>query len=201
MRSRDGRGSLVETYLASRGIRPDLWPSTIRFLGANPPNHLHPTLIAAYGIPREVAPGVLAIGLAEVVGVQLTYLRSDGSAKAPIGIQKRSIGRGHIAPIVLAPLNDSLGLVIAEGVEDALSLHIETGLGAWAAGGAGRMPALAEPVPEHADNVTIAADDNDAGRKGAHGLYERLRERRIRVELIFLDQHSNKGGRDGIPTA
>jgi hypothetical protein len=56
-------------------------------------------------------------------------------------------------------------------------------------------------VPEHTDNVTIAADDNDAGRKGAHGLYERLRERGIRVELIFLDQHSNKGGRDGIPSA
>jgi hypothetical protein len=202
VRSRAGKGSPAETYLASRGIYPAPWPETIRYLPANPPNHRHPTLIAAYGIPNEVAPGILAIRPAEVVGVQLTYLRNDSRGKAPIQVQKRSIGRGHTAPIVLAPLNDNLGLLIAEGIEDALSLHIETGLGAWAAGGAGRMPALADLVPECVDNVTIAADHNDAGRAGSRGLYERLRERGIRAEVIFLDQHSRKnGGRDGIRSA
>jgi hypothetical protein len=202
VRSHEGKGSLAETYLASRGIHPALWPDTIRFLPANPPKHLHPTLIAAYGIPNEVAPGILAIRPAEVVGVQLTYLRSDGRGKASIEVQKRSIGRGHAAPIALAAPNDNLGLLIAEGIEDALSLHIGTGLGAWAAGGAGRMPALADLVPECVDNVTIVADDNDAGRKGARGLYERLKERGIKAEVVTLDQHSNEdGGRDGIRSA
>jgi hypothetical protein len=106
LRSRAGRGSPAETYLASRGIYPTPWPETIRHLPASPPNHLHPTLIAAYGIPKEIAPGILEMRPTEVVGVQLTYLRSDGRGKAPIDVQKRSIGRGHSAPIVLAPLNE-----------------------------------------------------------------------------------------------
>jgi hypothetical protein len=186
-RSLDGRGSPVATYLASRGIRLEHWPATLRFLPASPPNHLWPTMVAAYGFPTEPEPGVLAMALDDVVGVQLTYLRPDGLGKAPIEPAKRSIGRGHVAPIVLAPMNDSLGLVIAEGIEDALSVHVETGLGAWAAGGASRMPALAAVVPSHADNVTIIADDNDAGRCGARGLRERLDDRGIAAEIIFLE--------------
>jgi len=138
---------------------------------------------------------------ANVVGVQLTYLQRDGRGKAPIEPQKRSIGREHSAPIALASLNDGLGLVIAEGIEDALSIHLGTGLGAWAAGGAGPMPALAEPVPAYTDNVTTAADSNDAGRKGARGLYERLRERGIAAEVVFLDQNNKTGGRDGAHSA
>lgn len=40
------------------------------------------------------------------------------------------IGRSKGAPIVLAPLNDLLGLIVTEGIEDALSAHQATGLGA-----------------------------------------------------------------------
>ncbi len=43
-------------------------------------------------------------------------------------------------PIVVAPVNDRLGLAIAEGIEDGLSVFVETGLGVWAAGSAGNMP-------------------------------------------------------------
>ena len=46
------------------------------------------------------------------------------------------IGRSSGSPIVLAPANDLLGLVISEGIEDALSLHEASGCGAWAAGSA-----------------------------------------------------------------
>jgi hypothetical protein len=168
-RSHNGRGTLAEIYLASRAIVLADWPATLRFLAANPPNHLWPTLIATYGMPTEPEPGKLKITPASIVGVQLTYLREDGNGKAPIDPDKRSIGRGHTMPIVLAPMNDLLGLVITEGIEDALSAHLATGLGAWAAGGAGRMPSLANVVPEHTSWVTILADDNDAGRKGAKG--------------------------------
>src|SRR5262245_8595950 len=97
-RSVVGRGHLTETYLASRGIRLDFMPATLRYLPANPPNHLWPAMVAAYGIPAEPEPGVLFIKPDDVVGVQLTYLRHDGRAKGPIEIQKRSIGRGRIAP-------------------------------------------------------------------------------------------------------
>ena len=123
--------------------------------------------------------------------MQLTYLASDGSGKAPISPAKRSIGREHSHPITLAPLNDGLGLVIAEGIEDALSLHIETGLGAWASGGASRMPGLAAHVPAYTDFVTIAADANDAGRRGAEGLRDGLKARGIANEIIYFDSFDN----------
>ena len=57
-----------------------------------------------------------------------------------------------------------------------------TGLGVWAAGAAGRMPALADKVPRWIDVVTIAAEADDAGRKGAAGLADRLRARGIYCE-------------------
>jgi hypothetical protein len=87
-------------------------------------------------------------------------------------------------PLVLAPMNDLLGVVIAEGIEDALSVHQETGLGAWAAGSASFMPALAEFVPKYADCITVIADDDDAGRRGARDLTRRLNHRGLHVELL-----------------
>jgi hypothetical protein len=64
------------------------------------------------------------------------------------------------SPIVLAPPNDMLGLAICEGVEDALSIHRATGLGAWAAGGATRFPSLANTVPEYIEAVTVVGHDD-----------------------------------------
>ena len=66
------------------------------------------------------------------------------------------------------------GLAIAEGIEDALSLHLATGLGAWAAGSANRLPMLADKVPTYVEAVTIAVDDDVAGRRGAYALAQRL---------------------------
>ncbi|RWN58465.1 hypothetical protein [Mesorhizobium sp.] len=61
--------------------------------------------------------------------MHLTRLRPDGSGKAEEPA-KIMIGRSKGAPIVLAPLNDLLGLIVTEGIEDALSAHQATGLGA-----------------------------------------------------------------------
>jgi hypothetical protein len=87
------------------------------------------------------------------------------------------IGRSAGWPIVLAPPNDLLGLTITEGVEDGMSAHSATGLGAWAAGCASRMPALADAIPHYIDALTIYAHDDQAGRRGAVGLAEWLRAR------------------------
>jgi hypothetical protein len=53
------------------------------------------------------------------------------------------------------------------------------------------MPALAEMVPPYTDTVTVVADDNDAGRKGAAGLRDGLRARNINVDLILIDHSKN----------
>ena len=78
---------------------------------------------------------------------------------------------------MVAPPNDLLGLAISEGVEDALSVHEATGLGAWASGGATRMPALANSVPGYVECITTIGDDDDTGRRHAAELVARLRAR------------------------
>jgi hypothetical protein len=60
--------------------------------------------------------------------------------KAPADPAKIMLGPMSGLPIVLAPVNDSLGLAITEGIEDGLSVFEETGLRVWAAGSAGNMP-------------------------------------------------------------
>ena len=84
----------------------------------------------------------------------------------------------------LPPPRRCLGLAIAEGIEDGLSIHQATGLGAWAAGSASRMPALADRVPDWIDCVTILADADTDGRKGACELAEALRRRRIHADIV-----------------
>lgn len=192
-RSKPGRNTLVEMYLRSRGIDLPSWPPTLRFLPATPPKYPWPAMAAAYAPVTESEPGVMApVRSEDIAGIQLTYLQHDGTGKAPVEPQKRSLGRDHTMPIVLAPMTDSLGLVIAEGIEDALSLHIATGLAAWAAGGASRLAALASAVPSYVESVTIAADDDAAGRKGTTGLAEALDRRGIGVHVLL-----GIGGRDG----
>jgi aldose sugar dehydrogenase len=78
-------------------------------------------------------------------------------------------------PIGIAPPNDDLGLAITEGIEDALSVQQAIGLGVWAAGSAGRMPALADKVPDYVEIVNA----DDAGRRGAHALTDPMAPDRL----------------------
>lgn len=176
------RGTTAERYLRDvRGITGAL-PATLRSLPARDP--YPPAVIGAYAIPTEPEPGVLQVDDRDVVGVQITRLQLDGTKATEAA--KISIGRSLGTPIVLAPLNDGLGLAISEGAEDALSIAISTGCGAWAAGGASRLAALAETVPSYTDHVSILRDDDPAGRRGVGALAEGLRKRRIRCSVIDL---------------
>jgi CHC2 zinc finger/Toprim domain len=174
-------GSTAETYARARGYKGPM-PETLAFLPAS--GGYAPALIAAYGTAPEREPGVIGIADNMVLGVHLIKLKSDGSDRLRDDPKcKITIGQGFVAPIVLAPANDLLGLVIAEGIEDALNAHEASGLGAWAAGGATRMPALANLVPSYVECVTILVDDNEAGRLNSHKLAGRLRDRHIEVRL------------------
>jgi hypothetical protein len=140
-------------------------------------------LVAAFGMPQE--PGTLAIADSDVAGVHLIKLKADGTGKAGTDADKITVGHCMGSPIALAPINDGLGLAITEGVEDALSVHAATGLGAWAAASASRMPALADAVPRYVESITIIADNDDAGMRGALQLRERLYRRAgFEVRLI-----------------
>jgi hypothetical protein len=119
----------------------------------------------------------------DVRAVHVVRLAPDGRSR----LDKITVGRGALgSPIVVAPLNDGLGLAITEGIEDALSIHIATGLGAWATGGASRMPAIAETVPTYCECVTVIGDDNDTGHKNAGELAARLGARGIEAVLKVI---------------
>ena len=76
------------------------------------------------------------------------------------------------------------GLLVAEGVETALSGHLATGLGCWAAGSCVFLPALADILPPYVETVTIAVEDDPAGRRGAEELARRLEERGIETLML-----------------
>jgi Toprim domain len=191
MRRQPGVGSIVERYLRSRGITCPL-PGTLAYLRPARPDH-HPAMIAAFGIPDEPELGVLRLPPMRLGGVHLTLLKPDGSGKArnADGHSKLTIGVGHDLPIVLAPPNDLGGLVVAEGIEDALSAHQATGLGAWAAGTANRLPGLAPHVPDYIEAVTIQQDDDPAGRHYSEQLAEAVAVRGIDVFISKAGVHGS----------
>ena len=136
-------------------------------------------MIAAFGVCREPEPGVIGEPL-NVNSVHLTLLKPDGSGKANSNPNKLIIGP-PLGPIAVAPPNDLLGLAITEGIEDALTAHEAMGLGAWAAGAAGFMPALASAVPQWIEVVTIFAHADKSGRQGARRLAAALSRRGVEV--------------------
>jgi putative DNA primase/helicase len=176
-------GTLAERYLRQvRGITCPLPPT----LGYLPPSakYPHPTMIAAFALAYETEPEVLAPPR-QVAAVHLTKLRPDGRGKADdIEMPKRFLGSPGALPIVLAPPRDLLGLAITEGIEDALSAHQATGLGAWAAGASGCMPPLAETLPRYIEAVTIYAHPDPSGRKNATALADALVDRDVREVLV-----------------
>lgn len=178
----DPHRSVVERYLREVRRYAGRIPATIRYLPARGAHG--PAMVAAYGMAEEPEPGVLAIRDDQVRGIQLTNLTPEGLKVA--GSAKISLGKSAGFPIVVAPMNDGLGLAIAEGAEDALSLHAATGLGAWCSGGASRLPALANAVPAFCDCVTLVVDDDPDGRRHSAELSARLGARGLNVEMLDM---------------
>jgi hypothetical protein len=174
-------GTVAEVYLRqSRGCTGQI-PATLGYLP--PRGEYGPAMIAAFGLAYEPELGVLAINTNAVRGVHVTRLAPEGTSKAGTDVDKIMIGMSTGSPIVVASPNDLLGLAIAEGIEDALSAHEATGLGAWAAGSASRLPALADAVPGYIEAVTLLVDDDNDGRRHAGALRERLIVRGKEVRL------------------
>jgi hypothetical protein len=165
--------SAGELYLFSRDICLERWPPTLGYLPAR--NENAHALIAAFGMPSEPEPGTLVIADDAVMAVHITKLAPNGLAKLDVKPNKITLGCPKASPIVLAPPNDLLGLVLTEGIEDALSDHEATGLGTWAAGGKTFLPALGDAVPGFVECVTILPDPDGVGH--AQKLAMRLRER------------------------
>ena len=176
------RGTIAETYLREARAYNGALPPTLGFLPAR--DEYLPAMIAAFGIPDEPEPGLLVLPDAKLKGVHLTRLAVDGSDRDCGQKAKIMIGMSSGAPIVLAPPNDLLGLVISEGIEDGLSAHVATGLGSWVAGSAGRLPAICGAIPHYVEAITVLVDDDEVGRRHANELARRLSARGVDFRLI-----------------
>ncbi len=184
LRRRPIAGSPVEKYLREvRGIGCALPPS-LAYLAPTKPQH-YPALMSAFGVPEEIEPGVL-VCLRNVNSVHLTLLKPDGSGKAEVETPRLIVGRPFGRPIAVAPVNDLGGLAVTESIEDGLSVFEATGLGVFAAGSAGMMPALAALIPDHTEALTIFAHRDRSGEDGALGLAAELEDRNIEVRIEGL---------------
>jgi putative DNA primase/helicase len=175
-------GTPPALYLCKRGYTGSI-PATLGYLSAR--NPYPAAMIAAFGMADEPEPGILAPPRT-VTGIHLTRLTGDGD-KQPntAGNAKVMLGTCKGTPIVISPPND-LGMAVTEGIEDAFSVYQATGLGVWAAGAAGFMPALAQLVPGYIETVTIYAHADKAGCDNAIILARALKARGIEVLMQRL---------------
>ncbi|WP_066705366.1 DUF7146 domain-containing protein [Celeribacter ethanolicus] len=163
--------SVAETYLRRRGISCAL-PDTLRYVE----NCWHPSAKRLPALMSYVSGGT---GFA----VHRTYLRTDGSGKAPVTPAKAMLGRtkGGAARLIRGYGR----LVVAEGIETALSLAsglIKDRPSIWAALSASGMISLR--LPQQPGLLTIAGDGDPAGRAAAEQLARRASDMGWQVSLM-----------------
>ncbi len=164
-------GTIAETYLRGRGITCDL-PDTLRY---------HPECwhASAKHFPALVA----MVEGCERFAAHRTYLRADGSGKAPVEPAKAMLGAVMGGAVRLAASQGSV--VVAEGIETALSLAsglLRAPATIWAALSTSGIRGL--HLPPKPGRLTIAADGDTAGRGAAHALATRAHALGWHVSLL-----------------
>jgi hypothetical protein len=172
---RDGvapEGTLVEAYLASRGLKlePDL---PIRFHpNGRRGNERLPTMVTLMTDPATGKP----------CGVHRTFLAWDGSGKAP-GQARAMLGKAGV--VRLSPDVDvARGLGIAEGIETALS--VVQGFGwrpVWAAVSTSGIRNF--PILDGVEALTVFADGDAAGRAAAEACASRWAEAGREADIMM----------------
>lgn len=173
--SRPAPGTLVQAYLASRGLSDIAIPPSIRFHGSvkHPQDQRrHPCMISAIQDSQR-----------KIVGIHRTYLRDDGSGKADVDAQKLTLGQKQNCHIRLCHSSERLAL--AEGIETALSIRkASPALSVWSVIDLGNFGA---PVPDGVKEIIMCADadnkDQDMAERRMKEAAARLRRsgRRIRI--------------------
>ena len=173
--SAPAEGTLAEKYLRSRGISTPV-PPTLRFsnlLKHNPSGRSIPAMVAAVTVwPSR-----------DVVAVHRTYLKPDGSGKADVEPQKMMLGPVRGGAVRLAPLAGGK-LIIAEGIETALSVMMAMDLPAWAVLSAVNYVGVILPPDVE---VLIAADPDDVGVGKAREAADQWCRDGRKVEIVIPD--------------
>lgn len=178
-------GDPVARYLEQRGVRPAVIPLALR---------CHPALpYWQTGGARPVRLGAFPALLAAVQGgdgvtvaIHRTYLDGQGGKLAlldpasgeALPAKKLKTRRDGVMPGAAVRLFSPVDgrLVVAEGIETALAVHLITGVPVWACVSAAGLASVV--LPADVQEVFIAADNdpNGAGQRAAGVLEERLKQ-------------------------
>ena len=156
-------GTIVEAYLRSRGIQGSI-PSTLKFHQSlfHTSKTYHPAMVAAVTLwPSKT-----------ISGVHRTYLTVDGTDKAPLSPNKMMLGSTKGGAVRLSPIGTKL--ILAEGIETALSCLYATSIPTWSCLSTSGMMDVVVPPFEITQEIIICADGDGAGQKAADKLAERL---------------------------
>ena len=156
MSSQPAPRSLVECYLQGARSIPMAVPQSLRF---------HPRLW--HSETRQHLPAMVGAVVQHgggMTGVTITYLRDDGGDKADVDPERRMLGAVKGSGVWLSHEQEPGCIVVAEGIETALSVQACTGTPAVAALSAYFLPDLM--LPCSASRVIIAADTGATGENG-----------------------------------
>ncbi len=156
-------GTAAEHYLHHRGVRePVASAHALRF---------HPRMTSLEDrLRRPALISAILDATGEVQGVEVTLLTANGAAKATVATPRRVIGRLMGGAVRLHPAAEAM--IVAEGVETALSAAEAFDLPAWAALSGGNLARFAPPPLVR--RLVVARDADDAGRVAATGIVDRL---------------------------
>lgn len=181
----DPRGTVVETYLASRrlGLPDGVAMSTIRFHPSCPfgPGVRAPCMVAAM---RSIETGA-------VVAIHRTALTEDGRK-----IDRKMLGPADGAAIMFGELDAERGaLAVGEGIESALSGLAMGYAPAWAMGTAGGIAKL--PVLHGVDSLTVLGEhDGGASAKAIRQVGSAWREAEREVFIALPKPDMGKDAND-----
>ncbi len=171
-------GTVAEAYLRNRGIYMRL-PDSLRFarLRYGKRGREYPCLVACVGSIDN-----------KVIGIQRTYLASDGTGKANVPKAKLSLGGVSGGAIRLAPA--AAQLCVTEGLEDGLTLQQEQGRAVWVAAGSSMLPKMLFPIG--VNKIDIGGDGDEPGRVAAAKAAEAFGGRGIATRCFYpLDGHKD----------
>ena len=164
------KGTLVERYLAARGIRIPAAPF-LRFHPGlkHPSGRRWPAMVALVANGEDGTP----------LAIHRTFLDRDGADKAPVDPAKMMLGPCHGGAVRLADPSDAL--LVGEGIETCLAAMQATGQPAWAALSTSGLRSL--DLPKGIRDVIVLADGDEAGETAARDCALRWKHegRRVRI--------------------
>jgi phage/plasmid primase-like uncharacterized protein len=119
----------------------------------------------------------------EFIGVHQTFIRPDGSGKADVDRPKAMLGRAAGGAVWLALAAETL--MVAEGIENAISAMQMSGMPAWAALSTSGMIGLVLPPVVRTVVILVDNDINGAGEYAARTAAQRWLVEGRRVRLVM----------------